>query len=116
LEKKREAGRYVSDGDEAPVAPFRLGLAPRPRYCRAYTRKRVALALPGIVTKFTEEAMKGSVAHAKALMMISGLDKGDVVPRATRRPGKSFARLLLDQLEKDSAQQEAVSTPGEAQQ
>ena len=68
-------------------------------YCRTYTRKRVAEALPGIVRKFTEEAMKGSVPHAKALMTISGLDKGDIIPKSTKRRGKSLAEMLMSELE-----------------
>lgn len=105
--RKRVAGRFVREdtaegetepakvrAEKAPVA------APRPKYCRTYTRKRVAEALPDIVKKFLEAAKAGSVPHAKALANLSGLDKGDVVPKVTKRRGKSVAGLLLEALNK----------------
>ncbi len=106
--KKRVAGRFVrdesADGEREPSevkakkAPM---AAPRPKYCRTYTRKRVAEALPDIVEKFVEEAKKGSVAHAKALANLGGLDKGDVVPKVTKRRGKGVAGLLLEALKRE---------------
>ncbi len=56
--------------------------------------------LPRIVEKFAQEAMQGSVAHAKALMTLGGLDRGEVEPEVKRRPGKSFAQLLIERLDK----------------
>lgn len=105
--RKRVAGRFVREGSveegrepveahEAKVA----ATAPRPKYCRTYTRKRVAEALPVIVEKFIEEAKKGSVPHAKALANLGGLDKGDVVPKMRKRRGKGMAGLLLEALKK----------------
>jgi hypothetical protein len=102
MERKRVKGRFVReglDGDggakrraEGSVAP------PRPKYCRTFARARIAEALPQIVEKFTEEAAKGSIAHAKVLMKIGGLDTGDVAPKSTARRGKSMVKLLLENL------------------
>jgi hypothetical protein len=72
--------------------------APRPKYCRTYTRKRVAEALPDIVAKFVQQAKLGSVPHARALATLGGLDKGDVVPNVVRRRGKSLGQQLMEEL------------------
>ena len=110
MERKRVAGRFVREDAEneadaeAGVATEKVEAkkaavgAPRPRYCRTFARARVAEALPEIVKKFAEEARKGSIPHMKMLAKIGGLDSGDVVPKATRRRGKSVARLLLENL------------------
>lgn len=105
--RKRVAGRFareecaegVSEPAKEKEKQARVA-APQPKYCRTYTRRRVAEALPEIVEKFVEEAKKGSVAHAKALANLGGLDKGDVVPKATKRRGKGVAGLLLEALKK----------------
>lgn len=105
--RKRVAGRFVADGSavkEGEPLPVKVEVMapapPRPKYCRTYTRKRVAEALPEIVEKFVAEAKKGSVAHAKALANLGGLDKGDVVPKVVKRRGKGVAVLLLEALKK----------------
>ena len=85
-----EGVREDGPGKELPTAP-------RPRYCRTYTRKRVAEALPEIVEKFVQEAKEGSVPHARALATLGGLDKGDVAPPIVRRRGKSLGRQLLEE-------------------
>jgi hypothetical protein len=56
----------------------------------------VAEALPEIVETFVKRAKAGSVAHAKALASLGGLDKGDVVPQVAKRRGKSVAQRLLE--------------------
>ena len=132
--RKRVAGRFVqedakSDADNGAVSradnktrveakKAAVG-APRPRYCRTFTRARVAEALPEIVERFAEEAKKGSIAHVKVLMKIGGLDTGDVVPKATKRRGKSVIQALLENLRDDpptlveeSAVQEDVQPDG----
>lgn len=111
MERKRVAGRFVREDAEneadggAGVEMKKVEAkkkaavgAPRPRYCRTFARARVAEALPEIVKKFAEEARKGSIPHMKMLAKIGGLDSGDVVPKATKRRGKSVARLLLENL------------------
>lgn len=113
--RKRVAGRFVRE-DAENEAGIATGVgttkveatkgeakkaavgAPRPRYCRTFARARVAEALPEIVQKFAEEARKGSIPHMKMLAKIGGLDSGEVVPKATRRRGKSVVRLLLENL------------------
>ena len=112
--RKRVAGRFVRDepegakeqagdgtgaeaGSGASVTVVRVA-APRPKYCRTYTRKRVAEALPEIVETFLKAAKEGSVPHAKALANLGGLDKGDVVPKVKQQRGKSLAGRLLEQL------------------
>jgi hypothetical protein len=59
----------------------------------------VAEALPDIVGKFVEEAKKGSIAHAKMLANLGGLDKGEIPERKKRR-GKSVVGRLLESLAK----------------
>jgi hypothetical protein len=108
MDRKRVAGRFVREEtvEEEPggaaETPVRTS-APRPKYCRTYTRKRVAEALPEIVERFIAEAKRGSVPHAKALANLGGLDKGDVVPKVKKRRGKSLAGILLDELKKPPA-------------
>ena len=116
MTRKRVAGRFVredakGDADNGAVsgANNKAGVeakkvavgAPRPRYCRTFTRARVAEALPEIVERFAEEAKKGSIAHVKVLMKIGGLDTGDVVPKAAKRRGKSVIQALLENLRDD---------------
>jgi hypothetical protein len=79
------------------TAAKELPSAPRPRYCRTFTRKRVAEALPEIVETFVQKAKLGSVPHARALAALGGLDKGDVVPAVVRRRGKSLGRQLMEE-------------------
>jgi hypothetical protein len=110
--RKRVAGRFVREDavgeaeikahprTEVEAKKAAVG-APRPRYCRTFTRARVAEALPEIVKRFAEEAKKGSIAHVKVLMKIGGLDTGDVVPKATKRRGKSVIQALLENLRDD---------------
>lgn len=102
MERKRVGGRFVREGlDGATGSESKGVVAPRPAYCRSFTRARVAEALPEIVERFVEEAKKGSIAHAKLLTNLGGLDKGDM-PTAKKREGKSVVRLLMDSIAKDS--------------
>jgi hypothetical protein len=112
MRKRREDGRFVPGpgvGTERVSVDVERGVegekteakqlpgAPRPRYCRTYTRKRVAEALPDIVEKFVEQAKLGSVPHARALAALGGLDKGDVEPKVVRRRGKSLGQQLMEE-------------------
>jgi hypothetical protein len=112
MRKRREDGRFVQGpgvgsekvsvdverrGEAEKTAAQELPDPPRPRYCRTFTRKRVAEALPEIVEKFVEQAKQGSVPHARALAALGGLDKGDVVPQVVRRRGKSLGRQLMEE-------------------
>jgi hypothetical protein len=105
MERKRVGGRFVRAGlDEdggAGASESKGVVAPRPAYCRSFTRARVAEALPEIVERFVEEAKKGSIAHAKLLTNLGGLDKGDM-PTAKKREGKSSVRLLMEHMSKVS--------------
>jgi hypothetical protein len=113
MERKRVAGRFVREGlDEdggAKVKGKSAVAAPRPKYCRTFTRARVAEALPDIVDRFTEEAKKGSIVHAKVLMKIGGLDTGDVVPKVAKRRGKSLADLLMENFRDDGVEHPAAA-------
>jgi hypothetical protein len=110
MDRKRVAGRFVRqglDGDggakdggaKAEGKKAAVG-APRPKSCRTFTRARVAEALPEIVERFVEEAKNGSIAHAKLLANLGGLDKGEA-PQEKKRRGKSVVRLLLDDLARE---------------
>jgi hypothetical protein len=101
MERKRVAGRFVrtnldGDGGAQPMENKRAA-GPRPASCRTFTRARVAEALPDIVDRFVEEAKKGSIAHAKLLTNLGGLDKGEVAAPKKRR-GKSMVGLLMERL------------------
>ncbi len=105
MERKRVAGRFVRaglDGDGGAKAGEKRGsgVAPKPKQCRTFTRKKVAEALPDIVETFVEEAKKGSIAHAKMLAVLGGLDKADKSETQVvkKRRGKSAMTLLLEQM------------------
>jgi hypothetical protein len=112
MRKRRENGRFVQgpgvgaekvsvdverNGGTAKRVAKELPAPPRPKYCRTFTRKRVAEALPEIVEKFVQQAKQGSVPHARALAALGGLDKGDVTPAVVRRRGKSLGRQLMEE-------------------
>lgn len=112
MRKRQENGRFVRGpgvgaekvsvdverkGEAEKKAAQELPEAPRPRYCRTFTRRRVAEALPEIVEKFVQQAKRGSVPHARALAALGGLDKGDVVPKVVRRRGKSLGQQLMEE-------------------
>jgi hypothetical protein len=102
MERKRVAGRFVRqglDGDGGVQAGENKGAggAPRPKHCRTFTRAKVAEALPEIVDRFVEEAKKGSIAHAKMLTTLGGLDKTEA-PAEKKRRGKSAVGKLLEEM------------------
>src|SRR3981189_3090096 len=93
MERKRVAGRFVrvgldGDGEAQAIEGKDVGGAPRPKHCRTFTRARVAEALPEIVDRFVEEAKKGSIAHAKMLTTLGGLDKAEG-PAERKRGGEN---------------------------
>jgi len=112
MRKRRTDGRFVAGpgvGAERVSVEMAEGEAkggkkrpnpPRGTGCRTYTRCRVAEALPDIVETFVERAKAGSVAHARALASLGGLDKGDVVEKTDRRRGKSLGRRLGEELDR----------------
>ena len=102
MERKRVAGRFVReglDGDGGPKQDGNKGVggSPRPKHCRTFTRAKVAEALPEIVDRFVEEAKKGSIAHAKMLTTLGGLDKAET-PAVKKRRGKSTVGKLLEKM------------------
>jgi hypothetical protein len=102
MERMREAGRFVrqevegAEGETGSVKRVRVA-APRAKYCRTFTRRRLAEALPEITEKFVEEAKKGSIQHAKVLMRLGGLE-GKEMPRQAKRRGKSVVGRWLEEL------------------
>jgi hypothetical protein len=65
----------------------------------------VAEALPEIVDRFVEEAKKGSIAHAKMLTTLGGLDsahssKGET-PEVKKRRGKSAVAKLMEKMRRE---------------
>ena len=102
MERKRVAGRFVReslDGDGGVQLGENKGVsgAPRPKHCRTFTRAKVAEALPEIVDRFVEEAKKGSIAHAKMLTTLGGLDKIEA-PVEKKRRGKSAVGKLIEKM------------------
>jgi hypothetical protein len=105
MERKRVAGRFVresldGDGGARPAENKGASGAPRPKNCRTFTRAKVAEALPEIVKTFVEEAKKGSIAHAKMLTTLGGLDKGEM-PAEKKRRGKSSVAKLIEKMMKE---------------
>jgi hypothetical protein len=49
------------------------------------------------VDRFVEEAKKGSIAHAKMLTTLGGLDKNET-PEAKKRRGKSAVAKLIEKM------------------
>ena len=97
MERKRVAGRFVReslDGDGGVQPTEKRCAAPKPAHCRTFTRARVAEALPQIVERFVDEAKKGSIAHAKMLTVLGGLDKGELAEAKKRRRKTAVGRLL----------------------
>jgi hypothetical protein len=102
MERKRVAGRFVRQGLDGDGAAGQgetkgVGGAPRPKHCRTFTRAKVAEALPEIVDRFVEEAKKGSIAHAKMLTTLGGLDKVEA-PVEKKRRGKSPVAKLIEKM------------------
>jgi len=107
MERKRVAGRFVREGLDGdcgtqPAEKKNAGAAPRPKHCRTFTRAKVAEALPDIVERFVEEAKKGSIAHAKMLTALGGLDKGETLAVQKRR-GKSAVARLMEKMTRETA-------------
>ena len=106
MERKRVAGRYVREGLDGDGGVEQgenksVGKAPRPKQCRTFTRAKVAEALPAIVDRFVEEAKKGSIAHAKMLTTLGGLDKSEMPATVQKRRGKSAVGKLLEKMMKE---------------
>jgi hypothetical protein len=102
MERKRVAGRFVrenldGDGGAQPGRTEGVGRAPRPKQCRTFTRAKVAEALPEIVQTFVEEAKKGSIAHAKMLTTLGGLNEVEL-PTEKKRRGKSSVAKLIEKI------------------
>jgi hypothetical protein len=103
MERKRVAGRFVReglDGETQPAENKGAGRAPGPKQCRTFTRAKVAEALPEIVECFVEEAKKGSIAHAKMLTSLGGLDQS-ATPAVKKRRGKSTVGRLLERMARE---------------
>ena len=102
MERKRVGGRFVREGLDGnsgaqPTEKKDMGTAPKPKHCRTFTRAKVAEALPEIVDRFVEEAKKGSIAHAKMLTTLGGLDKSET-PEVKKRRGKSAVGKLIEKM------------------
>lgn len=96
-ETKGEDGRSGDrSGDRCRSG--RVPRAPRPDLCRRFARKELAQGLPGILERFIDEAQKGSIPHAKALMSMAGLDKEEAGPAAQRKKPKGLSEMLLREL------------------
>ena len=113
MERKRVAGRFVREGLDgdggARQEETRGGSgAPKPKHCRTFTRARVAEALPAIVDRFVEEAKKGSIAHAKLLTSLGGLDKGEA-PVEKKRRGKSAVGKLIEKMIRQEEEKKGLS-------
>lgn len=114
-------GRFASEaetGDEMDeVLKEKTSERPlRPMHCRSFARRRMAEAYPEIVDRFIREAKQGSIAHAKALAALSGLDRPEAAQpgpalkgRARRR--SSLTKMLMDELRR-GREAEGTSSSG----
>jgi hypothetical protein len=59
MDRMRVAGRFVRQEAEGAEGETKRVRAPRPKFCRTFTRNRLAEALPEITARFVEEAKKG---------------------------------------------------------
>lgn len=100
-----DAGQGGSDGE----AKRRLR-GPRPDLCQRYARKEFAAGLPAILQCFIEQASKGSIPHAKALMTLSGLDRegpvGALPPKKRQRGARTLSEMLLMELRRQPGKPE----------
>ena len=106
MARKRVNGRFVRE-DELPgeAGTGNLVGAPRPKNCRLYTRARLAEELPAVTRTLLREAKKGSIAHLKLLVQISGLDKGSVTPEPKKHKGRNLEQILMDEWAKEQAEE-----------
>jgi hypothetical protein len=109
MERKRVAGRFVREGLDGDGGVKQgegkvVDGAPRPKHCRTFTRAKVAEALPEIVERFVEEAKKGSIAHAKMLTTLGGLDKSEMPATVQKRRGKSAVGKLIEKMMREPAE------------
>ena len=108
--RRRVNGRFASKDGSGPCAGKRTegGAAKkplRPKQCRGYAQRRMAEALPDIVDRFIREAKQGSIAHAKALAALSGLDQVEAPNesarvRAQARRRRSLTEMLMQELKR----------------
>ena len=89
-------GGVGARGEDGPAR--RAVRGPRPDLCRRYARKELARGLPGILERFINEAQKGSIPHAKALMSLAGLDREEAMPAAHSKRPKGLSDMLLREL------------------
>lgn len=89
-------GRGGAEGEDGPAG--RAVRGPRPDLCRRYARKELARGLPGILERFINEAQKGSIPHAKALMSLAGLDREEAMPATHSKKPKGLSEMLLREL------------------
>ncbi len=89
-------GRGGAKGEDGPAGRSVRG--PRPDLCRRYARRELARGLPGILERFINEAQKGSIPHAKALMSLAGLDREEAMPAAHSKKPKGLSEMLLREL------------------
>lgn len=115
-ERKRVGGRFVSSKEpvveiQRPVAVAQAVRGLRPTQCRTFAQKRMAEALPEIVDRFVREAKQGSIAHAKALVGLSGIDKAEAASSETRRRRTGLTALLLRELKRGAAEAKDQQEP-----
>ncbi len=114
MRKRDENGRFVAaQGAVSGQVSVELGEGPTSAHARllkSYTRKRVALALPEIVTTFVKRAAAGSVPHARALATLGGLDQREGSEKQPeQRRGKTLGRRLIEELDAIKARKAAAA-------
>ena len=81
-------------------------------FCRTVARTRVTEAMPEIVDRFVEKAKEGSIAHAKALTVMGGMEEAlsredeSLGPKA--RPRQSLAKYLTREWTRQRRERDAA--------
>lgn len=104
VDREAKGQRGEANPRKRPLSPAR---------CKGFAQRRMAEALPEIVDRFLREAKLGSIAHAKALASLSGLDRMEVPVRGTRgkRRGPTLTEVLMQDLQRGRERAGSPSEP-----
>ena len=98
----------MPSAEEPEALPFAVEVAELPRRARkgmraatAEARRRVAEALPEVISTLATRAKDGDAASLKLFLEVSGVLKGGLAPAARERREKTLEEILFEQWERD---------------